>query len=379
MALKELYVDPSIAADSGTGTIGDPYGDLQYAFATDTWSTSGVRINIKAGTAEVLTAALDVSTGFGAAPANTAAFVIQGYTTVQGDGDWDAQTGIAEIDCNGFTFLADATLDFMQFVHLKIGGSAAGGYVDLIKIDDWNLFLECEIHTHGGSGELIEVSLSNTFLRCYFHTVTAGGSYGVRCTSASNTFESCYFIMLDWDYPTWAVFGTGSYNGRAENNVVVTAGKSRGFYQGSNSGKCIGNSFYSTGSQGGIEGIYLPATSSGNGGMIVNNVVEGFKNGMRLWGGAIGVFSGNYVAKCELANYDVTCVTVTSEDNEDSTISPFRDAANYDFRPRDVGNMKEGWPPSIATYGNRMWKGAIQLAPTERRPARRSARRPARR
>jgi len=31
MALTEIYVDPAIAANSGTGTSGDPYGDLQYA------------------------------------------------------------------------------------------------------------------------------------------------------------------------------------------------------------------------------------------------------------------------------------------------------------------------------------------------------------
>ena len=28
MAFKEIYVDPSINADSGAGTSGDPYGDL---------------------------------------------------------------------------------------------------------------------------------------------------------------------------------------------------------------------------------------------------------------------------------------------------------------------------------------------------------------
>ena len=42
----ELYVDPSIAADSGAGTIGDPYGDLEYCIEQETFDlTNGTRIN----------------------------------------------------------------------------------------------------------------------------------------------------------------------------------------------------------------------------------------------------------------------------------------------------------------------------------------------
>ena len=63
MAITNYYVDPSINANSGTGTIGDPFGDLQYALDTVTRdSTNGDQFNIKAGTAEVLTGTLDFST-----------------------------------------------------------------------------------------------------------------------------------------------------------------------------------------------------------------------------------------------------------------------------------------------------------------------------
>ena len=39
MAITEVYVDPSIAGDSGVGTIGDPYGDLEYAIEQETFDT----------------------------------------------------------------------------------------------------------------------------------------------------------------------------------------------------------------------------------------------------------------------------------------------------------------------------------------------------
>ena len=55
MALTEIYVDPSIAADSGTGTIGDPFGDLEYAIEQTTFdTTNGTRLNVKAGTDDFL-------------------------------------------------------------------------------------------------------------------------------------------------------------------------------------------------------------------------------------------------------------------------------------------------------------------------------------
>ncbi len=54
MALTEIYVDPAIAADSGAGTEGSPYGDLEYAIEQETFDlTNGTRVNIKAGTDEL--------------------------------------------------------------------------------------------------------------------------------------------------------------------------------------------------------------------------------------------------------------------------------------------------------------------------------------
>ena len=50
MAITEIYVDPAINADSGTGTIGDPFGDLEYAIKQTTFdTTNGTRVKISIG------------------------------------------------------------------------------------------------------------------------------------------------------------------------------------------------------------------------------------------------------------------------------------------------------------------------------------------
>ena len=90
---SETYVDPSIAGASGAGTVGDPYGDLQHALDTMTRdATNGDRINIKAGTDEILAGVIDLTT-YGT-PSSAAHLVFQGYTSAAGDG------GIGGIDAN---------------------------------------------------------------------------------------------------------------------------------------------------------------------------------------------------------------------------------------------------------------------------------------
>jgi hypothetical protein len=59
-APTDSFIDPSIAGNSGSGTIGDPWGDCQHALDTVTRdATDGDRMCIKEGTDEIHTAALD--------------------------------------------------------------------------------------------------------------------------------------------------------------------------------------------------------------------------------------------------------------------------------------------------------------------------------
>ena len=114
MAITEIYVDPSINADSGTGAIGTPYGDLEWAIEQATFdTTNGTRINIKAGTAEILAASLDTALNSASpsaawVPTPTAQLIFQGYTTAAGDGgkgDIDGNNGNFEILIGGYIYI----------------------------------------------------------------------------------------------------------------------------------------------------------------------------------------------------------------------------------------------------------------------------------
>ena len=97
MAVNEVYVDSSIGADSGAGTIGDPYGRLSYAFTQSSSVTNGKRYNVKG------TSSGSPETSFGTPPngATSAPVYIQGYTTAAGDG------GILYVDGGGSAIVTD--------------------------------------------------------------------------------------------------------------------------------------------------------------------------------------------------------------------------------------------------------------------------------
>ena len=184
MAVNSYYVDPSIAADSGAGTSGDPYGDLQYALDNITHDgANGDRINIKAGTAEVLAAALDFTT-FGQVNLS-GGLTFAGYTTAEGDG------GIGEIDGNALYHIIDfdTNKQSIQFYDLKMGNcGASNGILHMYR----GIYLNnCELHTAGGHG--IEVSNYDlTCVSCHFHNIGGNGVDGISSGGGVNLFD-CFF------------------------------------------------------------------------------------------------------------------------------------------------------------------------------------------
>ena len=163
-APTEIYVDPSIAADSGAGTIGDPYGDLQYALNTATQDgTSGNRFNIKAGTYEVVASALTYTGTYGN-PSGSAPLIFQGYTSAAGDG------GLGQIDFSAGSHLFCAVDAYVRFVDLEFKNST-GTFLDL---DQTNMMaIRCTFHDttgtavdNGGGGCLF----------CTFYDCTYGSS-----------------------------------------------------------------------------------------------------------------------------------------------------------------------------------------------------------
>ena len=94
---SEIVLDADITSDSSSPSDVDgvsvPYGDLKFAIEQYTFDlTNGLRVNIKAGTDEVLTVeSLDVTfadtvTTIAWAPTEASPVVFRGYTAVAGDG-----------------------------------------------------------------------------------------------------------------------------------------------------------------------------------------------------------------------------------------------------------------------------------------------------
>lgn len=333
MALTEVYVDPSIAADSGTGTIGDPYGDLEYAIEQTTFdTTNGTRVNIKSGTAEVLAANLatamnDAVTTPAWNPSASQPCVFQGYTTVAGDG------GVATIDGNGAQLFNDAAFDFIQWIDLHLTNSGASYLVD---VDDYHTFFRCEFSNSSGGG--VQVDNYTNIDSCYFHDITGG-----LCVNPvfGLTLTNCY---IDVDGATGI---QSSYHCNIRNNIIKVTGSVSGISVQNGAIVCnnsiIGNGL-NTGS--GIRVI-----TDGTGAYISNNLIEGFAG---AGAEAAWVDAGNTVNTYFAGNAYYNCtsgftglIASVSEDNEALTASPFNDAANGDFSPVDVGNVLEGALPQI--------------------------------
>lgn len=346
---NEYYVDPSIDANSGAGTIGDPYGDLQYALNQITRdSADGDRINIKAGTAEVTTAVLDF-TSYGT-PDATAPIIFQGYTSAADDG------GIGEIDGNGgnYPIIDDSTIDGVHLIDLKIGNC---GNERVIYVDRYCLISHCEIY--GGDQTLVEAGTGSTITYCRVHN---GGGTGIEG-----------FGLIAHNY----VYNSGSRtltigienDNRASFNIVSVSGSATGIKNEDSTsiGKTFTyNSIYSNGGTG--TGLYLQNRSA----YAVGNVVSGFSGT-----GGIGIDEAqefnmvqyNYVYNCATAFSD-TDDRIKGVGNETLTDAPFVDAANGDFRPTTVIRNKvfDGLSyRGLATTPLHRTPGAVQVQQFDRR------------
>lgn len=140
MAYTEYYVDPGGGNDTtGDGTIGTPWKTVQHALDTITRNaTDGDRINVKAGTADTLGAALSLAT-YGA-PVGASPLIIQGYTSAAGDG------GIGEINGAG-SYAIISTTGCIRFADMKLGNCGSAVILTMGELSEiWN----CEVHTTSG-------------------------------------------------------------------------------------------------------------------------------------------------------------------------------------------------------------------------------------
>ena len=341
MAQTHIYVDPSIAADSGTGTIGDPFGDLEYAIVQTTYdTTNGTQVNIKAGTDEVLVAKInvamaDTSVSVAWVPSQAAPLTFRGYTAVADDG------GIGSIDGNGagaYTY----TYHFVHWLDLEIFNC---GTDPVVNNGQYGSFDKCHIHTTTGGG--IRTAGDNAVTRCYIHAV---GYIGIWNPTGYTGYNYLYDDGVEF---TFSAIYMQSNIGHCERNIVQLslAGNDQDGIAGSSRMQINNNAVWSNGGTG--CGIKLLSVNNYPY-CITNNLVEGFSGA-----GGIGInysYSTNQQAFRRGANAVYNCTTaykalanlvgVDYGDDETLTASPFTDAANGDFSPVDTGNVKEGALPS---------------------------------
>ena len=256
MAITEVYVDPSIAGDSGAGTVGDPYGDLQHALDTVTRdATNGDRFNIKAGTDEVLTATLDLST-YGT-PTDYVRLIFQGYTSAAGDG------GIGGISGAGsYTIISESAIPGIHFkdMHLHNSGSSVLTLVDF----RWS-FINCEFDNT--TGHAIETHGSAvTIMGCYFHNCDRG----IYSNYSNVTVYGCYFEQGAENFSYCIDLQQGS--NFIAFNVFKLSGASIGIKIRRNASIVQNNTVYSSAGTG--KGIDMQDDTWNA--IVMNNYVEGF-------------------------------------------------------------------------------------------------------
>lgn len=357
-APTDYFVDPSIAGDSGAGSLGDPYGDLQYALNQITRdATNGDRINIKAGTAELLTTSLSLAT-YGT-PSLNAPLIFQGYASAAGDGDLDAGTGIGAIDMQGNNATIIARGAGISFIHTECFGTGSSAVLE-IGIDQ-NV-IECEIHESTGGG-----IIGNSQNRCSAlgnHVHDTGGS-GIESGS-----------IVAWNY--LKNDGTTDFVDAIKPGTVTIVEHNIISIDGATTGIAINNSFN-------IAWLHNSVLSSSGTGIgikhssgiglsfsLANNLVEGFSGaggiGIQLASGTRQnpIYAGNAVYNNTTEYNDGGKADyLLVSDNETLGASPFAKSGSDTFAnrftyfaPVDTGNVQGGaYPPGI-----RLDKGAVQHA-----------------
>lgn len=349
MALTDYYVDPAINANSGTGTIGDPFGDLQYALNTVTRdATNGDRFNIKSGTAEVMAAAISLAT-YGT-PTAAAPLIFQGYTSAAADG------GIGEINNGGanVSVMDSAAISYVSFIDMRLGNT---GTAMVIRLGSYCTMTNCEVHTATGYGVII--NNDSVIMRC---KISTQGGVGIQFVNGGALLST----YIAGSYSSGGVYFQG--RGVARDNIFHLSGAGRGLVLDANVTFCVvaNNSFYSSAGTGiGLryDSINLKVSA------IINNIFTGFSGagGIAISGGATkavylsgaNAFYNNTTNKGSVVIYtDLGDIALTN--------APFTDPGAGDFSIAAAAKAElqaQGWPSSFLGISTNQYldPGAAQI------------------
>lgn len=346
MAVNHVYVDPSVGGP-GSGTIGDPWDDMQAAIDGITDGGVGNQINLKAGTAETLAAAL---TWGSYSPTNSISnpLMVRGYTSSADD------DGVGEIDGDNAVTNIFSLTNFPQFVYcvdLKLHNTTS----DVFSTASDCVGIRCEIY-NGGSAQTVRLGARCRLIACNIHTGTSG-AYGVNVTEENNLI---LFNRIS-EHDDWAIRSGGAHSVVLGN--LIHGVESTGIQMIADQCFYYANTLEGD-SSAGDTGILGFAGIDGN--IILSNIIKDFGSGT---GGAINLFTGNCLMLGHNNMHGNASDTVASKlvfgldltANDTTTDPTFTDAAGDDY---SVGsNAKDdGYPttwPGTSTNTN-VDVGAVQ-------------------
>ena len=358
------YVDPSLGSDTGDGSLGTPWGRasgsvVQYALDTITRdSSNGDQINIKAGTDDVLSAALNLTT-YGA-PVYHSPLIFRGYTSAANDGGIGGISGAGLYAINAFA--NSLTGIWWRDLHLHNCGSA-----NVLFLHNWSGCINCELDNSTGNGiQHATQGTQSIILNNNFHNI---GGYGINITASGGCLIKGNYFKNETNDFIAAIF-LNHYQCTVENNIISVDSASDGILLGSSGFFNVirANSILSSSGTG--AGIDVTPQQSTK---VYENLVEGFSGS-----GGIGI--AYHASEQQLGGNNAVYNCATTYSNQSAIIddlgdidslysdetlseSPFAKDGSDTFSnrfayfvPKDVGNIWGG----IYPIGSGIDKGAVQ-------------------
>jgi len=351
---NNYFVDPASGSDStGNGTLANPWASVQHAADNITKDTTNSdQINVKAGSADVLSATLNVTSY---SPTDQNPLIIRGYTSSANDG------GQGEIDGNGSQINSNG---FVAWIDMKLGNQGSGNLSGLSAQN-------CEIS--GSTSTSFGQSVINWY-NCYLHDIAAITVGGIN-------FHGCYIEEGD-TIPFSSSNGAlmfGNSNSRVINNILILKSTNiNGFATNRERNFFLNNTVFSVNAST-ASGFFFQDTQYCRYSTVANNIVEGFSgtggkgiyfdnNSYKYW----PFIAANSVFDCDTAFYrqgsTLQVATETGErwfglsdaGEEELTETPFEKSGSMTFANRaNYFKLKSGVGNTINSAWLNNYRGAI--------------------
>lgn len=337
-ALPQYYVDPAAGSDTtGTGAIGTPWQTLQHALDTISAGTYGDQVNLKAGTADVLTADLDFSTYAPGSPNAYKKLVVRGYTSAANDGGRGSIDGNASFRINALNDTAFIDLEIKNTDPARDGCAGVNNYSQMINVYMHTINRDA-LGGVQGRAQLID---------CRFENISR-----TACRAMAGYMRNCYFANGGTYSFTNAL--NLSAQGHIHNCFFSLSGSSNGVDVTSLGNVCLNCTIFSNGGTG---TGYKNNSTDARGSVFTENIVAGFSGT-----GGIGcdntseyglIFTNNTFHNNATAFNDPTTAgeagyaantgneTVGSSPLAQSGTNDFANRLTY-FAPQNVGSVLSG-------------------------------------